>query len=182
MRKLQNYLLLITASIVLLWMPSTANATVCPTSSPIGEDENTQSLVVWLKDGSQVRFALDTNPRTKFFPDRGRIRIQYSLYGGNDYYWLEMADVLRYTYEGIATSVPTLKGTTEQMLVNFENNTLVLHRLREGAMIQIYASDGRMVSSHRALGTSALHLSFAGYPSGMYIVKAQQQTFKIIKR
>ena len=147
MRKLQNYLLLITASIVLLWMPSTANAAVCPTSSPIGEDENTQSLVVWLKDGSQVRFALDTNPRTKFFPDRGRIRIQYSLYGGNDYYWLEMADVLRYTYEGIATSVPTLKGTTEQMLVNFENNTLVLHILVSGSHQKVRLQDGALQRS-----------------------------------
>lgn len=182
MKRVVNYLLSVTTCLLLMAYPSTTKAVGFSAASPDEEDEASQALVVWMKDGSKARFALDTNLRTTFYPDTRRIRIQYSLYGGNNYYWLEMANVLRYTYEGIATSVPTLKALPEQMLVNFTDNGLTISRLPEGAMVQVYTSDGRMVTQQRASGTSAIMISFMNYPSGVYIVKAPNQTFKFIKR
>jgi hypothetical protein len=59
---------------------------------------------------------------------------------------------------------------------------LVISQLKANATASIYALDGKLIRQLRPQRTGTYRINLSELPSGLYIVKADNVTYKITKR
>ena len=62
------------------------------------------------------------------------------------------------------------------------DGTLVVSQLPKGANVCIYSLDGKLVGQLTAAYNGTFRISLATLPQGVYLVKADNTTYKIMKR
>ncbi len=134
-----------------------------------------QQLVVWLKSGDKVYFDLAELPETSF--ENGQFIIKTSK--TTVYYQFE--SILRYTFQGVNTSVELLPNE-RSVSVSQDGDGVTFQNLKAGATVSIYAANGVLMEQLTANGGEPLRCSVANRPSGVYLVKAGNQTIKLLKR
>jgi hypothetical protein len=132
-------------------------------------------LKVWKKDKSTVLFALAEKPVTTFSGNKLIIKtstatVEYPL-----------ADILRYTYEGVETGIETIESENS-VVVRQEPDKLQLTNLKSDTEVYLYNASGRLLDILKSNGTDAVTISIASRPQGMYIVKCGNETIKLMKR
>lgn len=135
----------------------------------------TQRLVVWQKNGEKVYYDLEERPKTTF----GEGCIVITTTSMSITYPLEQ--VLRYTYELQSTGVESTENA-KPIRVSQQGNDLVIENLRQGTPVQIFSTDGKLLATQTVADERPLTISLATYPSGVYIVKANDVTYKMMKR
>lgn len=139
------------------------------------QDDAEQTLVVWLKDGSQVRYLLADEPKTTFedgvlYLNTNKVSISYLL-----------QNVLRYTFEGIpSVGIGQLRPGEVQVYqteeaVNFKG-------LSDGTPVYVYSTDGKLLGTQTARKGETTEVSLNGLPAGTYILKVKDQTLKFYKK
>ena len=133
-----------------------------------------QRLVIWQKDGSKVNFDLNERPKTTFTAEdliitTATAAISYPL-----------AIIQRYTYEGGALSVQNVKADGIRILHKGDN--VIVKGLTNGKSITVYSIDGKQLKTKRSDGSDCFTLSLANLPLGVYMIKADEITYKILKR
>lgn len=132
-------------------------------------------LVVETKDHVKTAYMLAEKPEVSFVGNSMRITstktdVTYNL-----------ADVLRFTYETRSiTGVSELRA--EQAEIDYKDGELVISGIKVGASINIYSLDGKLVKQLTAERTGSYRLSLASLSKGVYIVKTDNVTYKIMKR
>ena len=148
----------------LLSIPQTAKAA-----------DEVETLIVQMKNGSESAFFLKDKPKVTF----EGTNLKVSATSGNVSFAL--ADVLRFTY---AKKSPT--GISEQVenptAVMFEGDVLVISQLKANTTASIYAIDGKLIRQLKPHHTGTYRISLSELPSGLYLVKADNVTYKITKR
>lgn len=136
----------------------------------------TQRLVVWQKSGEKVYFDLEEQPRTTFEGSQLVITTSKTTV----FYQLE--NVLRYTYEGTMTAIdgPSLKPGEIRFLQG--EDKMSFDGLPDGLDISVYSLDGKLLKTLKSHGGEQTVISLAGYPTGTYIVKVGDATYKFLKR
>ena len=136
----------------------------------------TQRLVVWQKSGEKVYFDLEEQPRTTFEGSQLVITTSKTTV----FYQLE--NVLRYTYEGMVTAIdgPRLKPGEIRFLQG--EDKMSFDGLPDGLDISVYSLDGKLLKTLKSHGGEQTVISLAGYPTGTYIVKVGDATYKFLKR
>ncbi len=133
-----------------------------------------EALIVKLKNGSETAFFLKDKPQVTF----EGTNLQVTSTAGNTTFAL--ADILRFTY---AKKDPTGINETvsEPTGVNFKDDVLTVSQLKAGATVSIYALDGKLIRqlAPKRYGTYRINLS--ELPAGLYLVKADDITYKIVK-
>ena len=132
-------------------------------------------LKVWKKDKSTVLFALAEKPVTTFSDNKLVIKtsnatVEYPL-----------ADIQRYTYEGVETGIETIESENS-VVVRQEPDKLQLTNLKSDTEVYLYNASGRLLDILKSNGTDAVTISIASRPQGMYIVKCGSETIKLMKR
>lgn len=132
-----------------------------------------QTLVIWQKDGSKVYYNLDESPKTTFTPEElvmttSTAVIKYPL-----------ANILRYTYETEATNIGEMKSPNIGIKQN--GDELIVVGLPLGKSITVFSADGKQLMSKRSDGSNRLTLSLSGLPAGVYVIKAENMTYKLMK-
>ena len=98
---------------------------------------------------------------------------------------LDIDDIRFSTFEGNilvgmkdeeATSVARLR------LTYLDDHTVCIDGLEDGDQPRLYAADGKMLLSQVHRNAQRVSLSLLGLPKGVYIIKTNQQTFKILKK
>lgn len=135
----------------------------------------TQRLVVWHKDGQKTYYDLAENPKTTFSESdivitTSSITISYPL-----------DQVLRYTYD-LQTSGIENVNLTKPVRVLQNGNEIVFENLKTNANIQVFSTEGKLLATQVADGRRTITVSLASYPAGVYIVKANGATYKMMKR
>ena len=138
--------------------------------------DGTQRLVVWQRSGEKIYFDLDEEPETTF--ESGQLIIRTSK--ATVYYQLE--NVLRYTYEGIATSIAMPSLRPGEVVFRQSRDQMTLDGLAAGTVISVYTLDGRLIGTQTATDGQTAVVTFANQPVGTYIVKAANATYKFLKR
>lgn len=141
------------------------------------QDNTTQRLVVWLKGGQKVYHDLTDKPETMFsegmlWLKTDKVSVSYPL-----------TDVLRYTFEGVGTTgivSPTMRPGEVRFLQG--KDAVAFDGLSDGTLLEVYALDGKIVSTVKAQGGQRTVISLANYPLGVYIVKMGDAAFKFVKR
>lgn len=138
-----------------------------------GADRN--FLVVETKDHVLTTYMLADKPEVSFAEDGMHVK---STKGDFIY---NLSDVLRFTYKkqdpnGIS------EQRIEQASIDYDGGVLVVSGIKAGASVGIYAMDGKPVQQLTATRTGTYRISLSSLPQGVYLVKAENITYKIMKR
>lgn len=138
-------------------------------------DEPKSRLVVWAKDGTKTYFDLAENPKTTF-NDNDLVITSESM---SISYPLDQ--VLRYTYELSTTGIENI-SQEKAVRISQHNDALTLENLKPGTTVSLYTVDGKQVSAQATGSNRSVTISLSGRPAGVYIVKANDVTYKMMKR
>ncbi len=133
-----------------------------------------QRLVIWQKDGSKVSYNLDEQPKTTFTSEDLVIITTTSTIS------YPLAKIQRYTYEGAQLSVRDVKA--QGISISHDDNLIIVKGLASGKNVTVYSLDGVQLLSKLSGGTDQLTLSLSSLPLGAYIIKADEITYKFLKR
>ncbi|SEM85283.1 Por secretion system C-terminal sorting domain-containing protein [Prevotella sp. ne3005] len=134
-----------------------------------------ETLVVKLKNGSETAFFLKDKPQVKF--EGTNLKVTSSA-GDTTF---ALADVLQFTYDKRDTSGIN-ETVTEPTGVIFKDDVLVVSQLKVNAVVSVYGLDGILVRQWKAPHAGTFRLSLSELPSGLYLVKVDNITYKIMKR
>ena len=142
----------------------------------IKNDSEDPILVVWKADGTKAYYELNDMPETTFEGGKLVIRTQSAMV---EY---PMSEVLRYTYDGVGTNgVSKVRGLHGAM-VKRELNSVTIVNLKEDSEVQLFNSEGTLLDTKTSNGEEPVVISVANQPNGVYMVKYESQTLKLIKR
>lgn len=138
---------------------------LCCISSALNASE---MLTFELKNGKTHVFALEDNPNISF--STGKIIIK-SLSAETSY---AIGDVSKYYFLDIETDI---KQVNNDFIFSFIDNVLSISGCRN---IQIYSISGNLIFSEDNIEET--QISMKDYPKGVYMIKTDLKTIKIIKR
>lgn len=155
---------ILTLLALLFFMPLVVKAT-----------DEVETLIVQLKNGAENAFFLKDNPKITF----EGTNLKVSATTGDVSF--AIADVMRFTY-----AMRSPSGINEQIDnptgVDLEGDVLVISHLKANATASIYALDGKLIRQLKSQRTGTYRISISGLPAGLYLVKADNVTYKITKR
>ena len=136
----------------------------------------TKRLVLWQKSGEKVYFDLNDMPETTF--ENGMLVIKTN--NASVQYHLE--NILRYTFEGTGNTGINLQPSERSISISQNGDEVTMRNLSEGTTVSIYAANGTLLEQRTVSGRSPFTLSVAQHPAGVYIVKAGNETIKLMKQ
>ena len=143
----------------------------------VGHNEYAQSqqLVVWMKSGEKVYYDLEEQPKTTFSGSNvvittNTIEVAYPL-----------EQVLRYTYENLASDIETLL-TDKEVYVSRQGDVITFQNLHSAQPIQLFSADGKLLKTYDVNHHPSASISLSAYPTGLYIVNVNGVTYKMMKR
>lgn len=95
---------------------------------------------------------------------------------------LPLSDVVRYTFESYDFTDINETSSDGQVLINMENEQLVVSGLKPGESVSVFDLQGRLQRNAVVTADSRFSLSLGGLPAGVYVVKANEITYKFMKR
>ena len=133
-------------------------------------------VMVWNKDVQQVAYLLKQHPKVVFSDER-IVLITDSI--GVEYY--PLSNLHKITFED---SIPIDMGISIQNdgKIQVANEEIVLIGFPADTQVSLNTLDDRYTKNYKTDHTGNLHLSLSGLPTGIFIVKAQKTTIKIIKK
>ena len=145
-------------------------------------------LVVWQKSGEKVFFDLNEMPETTF--EDGKLEVTYlantedgklviTTTKSTAYYQLE--NIVRYTYEGVTATDIALQTNERAVQVSRDGNAVTFRNLKEGATIAVYTANGLLLEQRKAESGKSITLSVEDRPSGVYLIKTEAETIKLMK-
>lgn len=138
-------------------------------------DEPQSRLVVWAKDGTKTFFDLAENPKTTFKDNNLIITCESMAIS------YPLDQVLRYTYELVSTSIESI-STEKTVHISQHDDVLTLENLKTGTIVSLYTAEGKLVSAQTTGSNRSVTISLSDHPAGVYIVKANDVTYKMMKR
>ena len=137
--------------------------------------DNLNTLIVMMKNGTETAFFLKDKPNVTFEGANLKVVSEKTTTT------FALSDVLRFTY---VKKDPM--GIDEQMIdpteINYKDGVLVISQIKAGASVGIYALDGKLVRQLKAQHSGTYRLSLSELPTGLYLVKADNVTYKITKQ
>lgn len=135
---------------------------------------NSQTLVIWQKDGSKVYYSLDEQPKTTFTTEElvittNNATINYPL-----------GKIQRYTYEGGSLGINDIKA--QGVTISHHGDEIIVIGIPVGKYIYVYSVDGKQLLSKQSDGSNRQTLSLSKLPTGVYIIKAETINYKFLKR
>ena len=129
-------------------------------------------LVIETKDHVQTTYMLAEKPEVRFEGTNLRV---VSAKADVTY---QLTDILRFTYEKRSvTGVSELQTTPAT--VDYEDGELVISGIKAGAAVGVYSLDGKLVRQLTAQHAGTYRLSLSALPRGVYVVKADNVTYKV---
>lgn len=131
-------------------------------------------LAVWQKSGEVATYHVNTHPRIKhqdgnFLVISDEVEIAYPV-----------DDVRKFTLtKDISSFEDGIIGIPEEAE---QNGEFGFNKARPGSMVNIYDMSGRKIGSHVVGDDGSLRYSLDSQPAGIYLIKTETTTIKIIKK
>lgn len=133
-----------------------------------------QQLVVWQKDGSKVSYKLDEEPITTFTTTDLVITTKTATIN------YPLPTIYRYSYEGVSSGVDDAKA--DGISISHDGNKIIVKGLASGKTAAVYSVDGIQLQAKCSNGSDRLVLSLNQLPAGVYVIKADEITYKFTKK
>ena len=134
-----------------------------------------QTIIVTTLDGTTMEYLIDKETKVKL--EKPNLVIETENVVLN--YELENMKQVRYGKKFVSTGINSATVENDQPF-KLEDETLFFKDLPENSQIGIYTTDGKTVVSRQCSGEASLSLN--SLPSGMYIVKINNESYKILKK
>ena len=142
---------------------------------PPVDDNMRTAFIVLMKDGSTQTYRLTDRPVITI-QDR-QLHIQSEV--GD--VLIPVGNIIRYTFERYdLTGVMDLREEEPEM--EYRNSELVVTGLKVGTNVDIYDLSGKLVRHLESRRNGSYRLSLSDLSKGVYVVKVNQTTLKILKR
>lgn len=138
-------------------------------------------LVVWTNDGGKVLYPLNEQPSIKYDGDgnyivrTSKVQVEYPV-----------VDVRMFTLADTDNPDPDKPMDIPNVSIangfNFSKGTVSFSSLRPGSLVCIYNTSGLMLASVTADEVGNASISLSDLPQGVYIIKTENITHKIIKK
>ena len=141
------------------------------------EAQSTQ-MTIHLNDGTERTYFMNESDRV-YFEDNETLVVELAVYGKDvrsDRF--NLADIRKITCqetEGVSEEA----GDAIYLSPNPSHNAFMLHNFDGRQSVNIYALDGRLVKSTEAIEGQLIDIS--DFPIGLYLVKTESCTLKMIK-
>ena len=133
-----------------------------------------KTIIVSTLDGTTMEYIIDTNTKVKIVKPDLVIETEGVVLN----YELEKMAKLRYGKKFVASGIEGV--TDDSQPFKWEDETIYFDHLSENTLIQVYTTDGKQVLSRRCSGNAQLPLN--SLIDGVYLVKVNENTYKILKR
>ena len=132
-------------------------------------------MTIYLNNGEEKNYLMTPSDRV-YFEDNETLVVEFTVTMRSDRY--NLADIRKITCAE-TVGVTETSGTTPFLSPNPVHDAFTLRNLNGEETIQIYALDGRLIKSMEV--TSEQRIEISDLPIGIYLVKAGDQTLKMIK-
>ena len=132
-------------------------------------------MTIYLNDGAERTYFMTPSDRV-YFEDNEVLVVETTVTMRSDRY--NLADIRKITCAE-AVGVQEDSGTSPFLSPNPVHDTFILRNLNGEETVRIYALDGRLMKSMEV--TSEQHIDISDLPIGLYLVKTEHQTLKMIK-
>ncbi len=132
-------------------------------------------MVVTMNDGSVQTYSMMESGRV-YFEDNTFLVIEEGT--GKDVVRIRMSDIRKITCEE-EVGLPENQAAEVSILPNPVHDIMVLHNLDGTQTVSIYAIDGRLMRKFETSGDEAIDVS--AFPVGLYLIRTQSSTLKMIK-
>ena len=130
-------------------------------------------LQVWQADGKVMNISLNEQPVTTYSDGQLIIRTTKTTVT------FPLEQVVKYTYAD-ASGISSPESVGSKMSADGE--TITFTGLKANTPVYLYTVAGQLVNTVIATGQSKTVVSVSKFPVGVYVVKANDMTFKITKR
>lgn len=132
-------------------------------------------MTIYLNDGAERTYFMTPSDRV-YFEDNEILVVETTVTMRSDRY--NLADIRKITCAE-AVGITEASGTSPILSPNPVHNAFLLHNLNGKETVHIYALDGRLMKSVEV--TSEQRIDISDLPIGLYLVKTERQTLKMIK-
>ncbi len=132
-------------------------------------------MVVTMNDGSVQTYSMMESGRV-YFEDNTYLVIEEG--SGQDIVRIPMSDIRKITCEE-EVGLPENQAAAISILPNPVHDVMMLHNLDGKQTVSIFAIDGRLMKAFEVSGDEAIDVS--AFPVGLYLVRTQSSTLKMIK-
>ena len=146
-----------------------------PDEPDIPADEGTvTSLILLLKDGTTQTYELAEQPVITVVGTELKIVANHADVS------IPLSDVVHYTFQKRTTGIDEVD--TNQEVIDYKDGVLTLSGLEAGTPISLYTIDGRLLQAHTVADDGTYRQSLASLRQGVYVVKVNHKSYKIMKR
>lgn len=146
-----------------------------PDEPDIPADEGTvTSLILLLKDGTTQTYELAEQPVITV------VGAELKIVANHADVSIPLSDVVRYTFQKRTTGIDEVD--TNQEVIDYKDGVLTLSGLEAGTPISLYTIDGRLLQAHTVADDGTYRQSLASLRQGVYVVKVNHKSYKIMKR
>ena len=139
-------------------------------------DDKQNTLIVLTKDNVLHHFVLADKPTVTFEGTQLKVTCEKVSASAS----FNLADVIRFTYDGkSATGIDEM--TVDPAEISMQDGTLVISQMKANSTVNVYSTDGKLVRQLKPHRSGTYRLNLSELPSGLYIVKADNTTYKITK-
>ena len=147
-----------------------------PDEPDIPADEGTvTSLILLLKDGTTQTYELAEQPVITVVGTELKIVANHADVS------IPLTDVVRYTFQKRSTTGID-EADSNREAIDYNDGVLTLSGLEAGTPISLYTIDGRLLQAHTVADDGTYRQSLASLRQGVYVVKVNHKSYKIIKR
>lgn len=148
--------------------------------APIAKAQNTEgiwqkTIIVATIDGATMEYLIDSNTKVKV--EKPYLVIETEGVVLN--YELEKMAQVRYGKKFVPTGIGSVKAEDTQPF-KWEDEIIFFDHLPENTLIEVFTADGKQVLSQRYSDNA--QLSLKQLPIGVYLVRMNQTTYKILKK
>lgn len=140
-----------------------------------GMTAQSTQMVVTMNDGSVQTYSMMESGRI-YFEDNTYLVIEEGT--GKELVRIPMSDIRKITCEE-EVGLNENQAAEISIMPNPVHDVLMLHNLEGKQAVSIYAIDGRLMRTFEASGDEAIDVS--AFPVGLYLVRTQSSTLKMIK-
>jgi hypothetical protein len=143
---------------------------------PAFADNEIKYFVLWHIDGSSTALSLEEHPRIKVDAVNKTLLCTTSTLEIS----LNMVDVCRYSFEETADVTSVGETVATSGCLDKEGESLILSNHPAFGQAYVYTAGGFLKESYTLDGNGNLIIHTAGWEKGLYIIKIEKTTFKIL--
>lgn len=134
------------------------------------------TLIIHQKDGQQFNFGFDDKPvitytETDLVLKTTKTELLYPL-----------ASLAKFTFTDVEDAVISIKQESNAAKLELDNYMVSINGAKAGITVTVIGPDGKTVGTYKTDADGCVTFSIADLPQGIYIIKSENLTCKILKK